>query len=178
MGKSSSKPYSPSNHFSALVQRGDIPGLVEFLDKRPYFKEKPVNDNLWSPLMLACVCEQSEVVRFLIEECKVDVNHEDLDGETCLHKCAWSGSRTATDIAEYLCLKGANVSKKSTAGVTPKGIAFIRNSSCEKMLSYYEKHGPWAKHPWHDWKKLLWLHPKTKYNSLPKSIVKEICNFM
>lgn len=80
MGKSQSKPYSPNKDFMRLVMIGDVPRIVEFVDKMPYFTCKPLNDNLWTPLMIACQSEQLEVVKLLVEGYGVELDETQNDG--------------------------------------------------------------------------------------------------
>ncbi|CAG9313480.1 unnamed protein product [Blepharisma stoltei] len=180
MGKTQSKPKSLNKEFTQLIMRGDIPKIVELVDKNPYFTQKPLNDNLWNALMLACQSNQLEVVKLLVDGYRVELDETNTDGCTALHICAFQNSRESNWIADYLCRKGADVSKKTDSGVTAKGIAIVnQNKELVTLLAYQEVHGPWATMPWHDRKKLLWVWKRTNfYRALSPNLIKEICLFL
>lgn len=178
MGKTSSKPLSMNQSLMQAVQIGDAKKLVELASKWPYLVHKPVNDNLLTPLMLACICEKIFIVILLIETYKVDINETDFNGFTALHHCAYKNTDMALEIALELCNRGANLQIKCMSGITALGIARSnRSEEFINLITYQQDYGKWARHPFNNRKKILWISIHTKFSVLPKGIIKELCLF-
>jgi ankyrin repeat protein len=160
------------------IQTNDIGKLVELVEAHPFLAVKPVNDNLLTPLMLGCLCESFDVVEILVESYKVPINEVDYNGLTAVHHCAYKNTCTTIKIAEYLCEQGADLTIKSSSGVTALAIAYaLKSKALTRILKYQAKHGKHARHPFMNIKKLLWVYQKSVYKALPKSIIKEICMY-
>lgn len=178
MGTSSSA-LSTDEQFTRLILIGDIPNIVEFLDAKPHYMQKPLTNKLWTPLMCACSSKQVEIVKLFIENFSIDLDETDYDGCTALHISVFGKDPATLELIEYLCNKGANPFVKSLSGVTPRGLAFAMQSKrAESLLQHHECHGTWVKMPWQSRVRLLWLHNRTVLMVLPFSLIKEICMFM
>lgn len=178
MGKSNSKPLTTNQAFMQCIQIGDLPKFTQLVSKWPFLVHKPVNDNLLTPLMLACLCANPQIVEILLEKYLVDVNETDFNGFTALHHCAYTNNDTTYTIAEYLCYKGIDLNIKCMSGVTALGIAYTkRDKKLIRILEYQQKYGTWARHPFHNRKKLIWISDFSIFKAIPKGIVKEICMF-
>ena len=59
-------------------------------------------------LLAATDAGHTEIVKFLLDEVKVPVDHVNLSGETALHRAAYRGR---ADILTYLIQKGADIER-------------------------------------------------------------------
>lgn len=179
MGKTSSKPKGFNAEFMQAIQVGDKDKVARYAEIWPFLPHKPVNDNLWTPLILASVSEQVEMVKTLVERFQVDLNEQDYNGLTALIHCSYQKSRGHNLIAQYLCKKGANLTIKTNSGITAEAMASLNNNfKLLEILEFEAKYGKWARHPFNTRKKLLWIYPQSKFIALPMPIIKEICLFM
>ncbi|WP_265039233.1 ankyrin repeat domain-containing protein [Wolbachia endosymbiont (group A) of Yponomeuta plumbellus] len=72
------------------------------------------------PLHYAAYNGKLDVVKYFVDEGKVDVNLRDNDGQVPLHSASWSGH---LDVVEYLISKGADINAKDKDGKTPLDVA-------------------------------------------------------
>ncbi|KAF8569113.1 hypothetical protein P879_00923 [Paragonimus westermani] len=79
--------------------------------------DKDAKDNsCWTPLMIAVSAGRVDVVDFLIDEAKADVNVVNSTGQCPMH---YAASKNQLKIAEHLFAAGANVNVRDWAGTTP-----------------------------------------------------------
>lgn len=179
MGKNNSKPLSVGKKFNQAILQDNLDEFDKIVAYHPFLVQKPVNDNLWSPLMLACINGSFKVVRHLVEDFKVDVDEQDFDGFTALIHLVYAGNTQNLNIAEYLCEKGADLGKKTNSGINVMSMALTNNNKeYTRLIRYHLKFGVWARHPFHNRKKLLWVYTKSEYKRLPIHMIKEICMYM
>lgn len=179
MGNSNNKPLSVGRRFEQAILQDNLDEFDEIVARHPFLVRKPVNDNLWSPLMLGCINGSFRVVQHLVEDFGVCVDEQDYNGFTALMHLVYAGNMQNLSIAEYLCQKGADLGKRSRSGINVLSLALTNNNKeYRRLIEYQFKHGVWARHPFHNRKKLLWVYPNSKYKRLPVHLIKEICMYM
>ena len=74
-------------------------------------------------LIYATTDGHMDIVRYLVEELKVNVNEVSTNGESPLHRACYFNR---LEIAQYLIDHGANIEHRSKQDVTPYLIAIMR----------------------------------------------------
>ena len=103
------------------VQQGDIAAVRAILAEKPEMLESRNDGNL-TPLILASLHGQKEIVRYLLEK-GADLNATDNEGSNVLHNAAASGHE---DIIALLLSKGTDVNAKDNRGMTALHFACSR----------------------------------------------------
>ena len=179
MGKSNSKPLSVGAKAKQAILRDDVDEFDSIVVYHPFLVVKPVNDNLWTPLIMACINGSFSIVRHLVEDFRVSLDEQDYNGFTALIHLVFAGNSGNLHIAEYLCEKGADLMKRTDSGITAHSMALTNNNKgYVRLIEYHLKYGVWARHPFQTRKKLLWVYDKSNYKKLPIHLIKEICMYM
>ena len=179
MGASSSNTQSLNSKLFQAILQDSIVGVERIVSEHPHMLIKPVNDNLWSPLILACTNGSFEVVQLLVNVYDADIDYQDYNGFTALLHVVYKNEKALVDVANFLCMKGANIEIKTDTGISAYSISLANNSKTyQNLLEYHMKYGYWAKHPFSQRKKLLWIYKQSEYKRLPISLIKEICFYM
>jgi ankyrin repeat protein len=179
MGSETSRPKSLNCKLTDAILQDRVDDLDLIVCQHPHLVVKPVNDNLWSPLILACLNGSFEIVKFLVNQCGVDLDYQDYNGFTALIHVVYKNSKTLIQIAEFLCEKGARLELKSNSGITAHSIAISNNSKpFTRLLEFHQQHGYWARHPFSTRKKILWVYKNSGFKKLPLSLIRDICSFM
>ena len=77
-----------------------------------------------TPLMLAIAKQSIEIIRYLLDDCGVDVNETSDDGDTALHQACQI--EDGHEYVQVLLDRGANVHAKRENGIAPVHLAAIR----------------------------------------------------
>jgi hypothetical protein len=179
MGKSSSKPLTIGSKATQAILQDNVDEFDSIVVNHPFLVVKPVNDNLWTPLMLASINGSFNIVKHLVEDFRVSLDEQDYNGFTALIHLVYAGNPGNFDIAEYLCEKGADLLKKTDSGITAHSMALTNNNKrYVGLIEHHLKYGVWARHPFQTRKKLLWVYDKSPYQKLPIHLIKEICMYM
>ena len=99
---------------------------------KEYVNQRGKSSNVWdhTPLMVAAMYENFQIVKYLIEQGEADPNIADSYGMNALHWAAWK-NRTNTELIELLLthLSLESINKKKGGGYTPLDWAYRYNDS-------------------------------------------------
>jgi len=99
---------------------GKVNLIAEVLKKR-YSLLNEVNNNKESPLIIAVKLNKKDVVKYLISQPKINLDQQDINGNTAIH---YSVLDRNTDFTNILALKGANINLKNNDNKSPLDIAY------------------------------------------------------
>ena len=99
--------------------KNDLPRLKALIESDPIrhnVDSHNIECDLMTPLHIACDARNLEMVRYLVEEAKADLESFDKWDETPIFYAVTMG---ALDICKYLKDKGANINHQESMGRTP-----------------------------------------------------------
>lgn len=159
----------------------DFAYVVQLLEERPYYINKPITDRLWTALFVACDYENKELAYFLVVKKNADMEHEDEDLLTPLIHCAYKNTHRSRDLALALASWGANVLHKTQSGATAIDIAQCnRKTKFAARLQKLAEEGPYAKQPSRHILKTMWTYEqmgKRKSGRLSFGLMREVCSY-
>mmetsp|Transcript_67670 Transcript_67670/g.107412 ORF Transcript_67670/g.107412 Transcript_67670/m.107412 type:complete len:337 (-) Transcript_67670:683-1693(-) len=123
--------------WSACCRSKDVLNFLRVCHmKKVKMDEKDVNGH--NSLYIAVTHNKPEVVQFLVEECKMDINEQDESGKTIAHECC---ERSLHQILEYLIPKGLKVDIANMHKET--AIDYARMYHSEETIQILRKHNLW-----------------------------------
>ena len=130
---SSREKKSPAEAVHDAVRRGSFTEVKKLL-RKPENISIP-NAQQQTPLHTACIEGNTQIVNYLIEKKKADVNARDRDGWTPLHCACHSGY---LEIVETLISNSANVCLETSNGSVPL-YYFVRMASQQTQPALFER---------------------------------------
>ncbi|CAL4064028.1 unnamed protein product [Meganyctiphanes norvegica] len=116
--------------------KGDLPAVQRLAGRGPQCKDVNTathNGNAnWTPLIAAAFKNQTQVVKFLLESCKSDMNIQDFIGRTALYLAAQYNNK---EIFKLLLQNGADATIKSNDGDTA-GDRSLQHGFMDRNLMY------------------------------------------
>ncbi|KRX04681.1 Ankyrin repeat-containing domain [Pseudocohnilembus persalinus] len=108
--------------FQAIIDNSFIE-LEEIFNDHPNLSVEQTDSQNNTLLIVAAQCGNIEIIQFLLSKFK-DINHQNIDGDTALHKALSYGNDHAADL---LILNGAFQNIKNNNGLTPWDIVLKTN---------------------------------------------------
>lgn len=129
-----SSPSTGGKSIHAAVVSGDLSTVKQLLKSGTDINEKePAGGS--SPLISACVFNQTEIATFLIES-GADINFRNNDGSTALHTAAFF---CRTELVKALLKAGADKSLKNNAGSTAQASVLAPFEMVKGVYEYFGK---------------------------------------
>ena len=103
-----------------------------------YYQATAHDENLikmTTALHVACLTGKLEMVKYLVEKIKIDINYLDRTGSTALMYAAWKGY---FDIVKYLIKHNANINIKNLKGGTAN--KYASHAGNKKIVKYLKEH--------------------------------------